>query len=248
MNACVPLCIFRCVCVHSYVYVRSLVLVHLCACMCSPECLYAHVCAWTAPSVRPTPGWTPPAWLANALACTAWQSSPCSGIKEMGGHWLFGTRLGFKWHSREKFQPLILATPDLHCIKCFLYFHNFYIYVSFSILYSWVIHEKQIERAIHNINNSTLYQSRNTRLGLEGAHLVSEEMTSSQWCQGAWGGDSSVVTWQGSTGHSPPPHPEVSVNSPLGALLRLSPQCFLRTSNILPFKECRKDIACQSKI
>lgn len=101
----------------------------------------------------------------NIPACITWQSSPFLGVKEIGGHLLFGTRLDFKWHPREKFQPLILATPDLHWIKGFFYFHNFYIYVSFSILYSWMIHGKQIERATHNICDSTLYQSGNTYLG-----------------------------------------------------------------------------------
>lgn len=120
-----------CTCVH----VCECVYVHLCACVCANDfftCLLGECFTAIQQMLRPA----------------SYQRSPFWGIKEIGGQLLFGTRLDSKWHPREKFQPLILATQDLHWIKCFLYFHNFYIYMSFSILYSWVIQDKQIELPI----------------------------------------------------------------------------------------------------
>lgn len=121
--------------------------------------------------------------------------NPFLGIEPIGGQLLFGTRLDFfflKWHSWEKFEWLILSSQDLHWIKCFHYFHNFYIYMSFSILYSWVTQEKQIERAIHNISNSIFYQSRNPYLWLEREHLAE------WWVLSAWDGmlSGSIKRWQ----------------------------------------------------
>lgn len=106
----------------------------------------------------------------------------------------------------EKFEWLILSSQDLHWIKCFHYFHNFYIYMSFSILYSWVTQEKQIERAIHNISNSIFYQSRNPYLWLELVHLAERWFFQPEMecCQGASRGDSGLVGWQIENSHWEP--------------------------------------------
>lgn len=123
------------------------VCVHVCACVwtCVGSVVCVCACKWL---LYLPPGWMLHCLPANAVACVISQRAPFWGIKEIGGQLLFGTRLDSKWHPREKFQPLILATQELHWIKCFLYFHNFYIYMSFSILYSWVIQDKQIELPI----------------------------------------------------------------------------------------------------
>lgn len=202
----VPVCMY----VHVYAHVH----VFACVCVC------VSVWVWMFSLVPSQVNASSPSSKCFGLRHTA-ELSPFLGIEEIGGQ-LFGTRLDFKWHPREKFWQLILATQDLHWIKSFLYFHNFYIYMSFSILYSWVIQEKQTGRAIHNINNSTFYQSRNTYLWLEWAHLVKwwflvdwNEMLSGiiKKMTAAWSNDRTLPWFSLIPDHKMP------VENPLGALL-----------------------------